>query len=89
MPTLTIPYSIGDNVWVVNGHKQSLNYGEILAFEYIEHVLLDGTEKIMLLVTLSDSISNCIIVSELDNIFDVKDDALIELATIIEESRKC
>lgn len=89
MPTLTIPYSIGDNVWVVNGHKQSLNYGEILAFEYIEHVLLDGTEKIMLLVTLSDSISNCIIVSELDNIFDVKDDALIELATIVEESRKC
>lgn len=89
MPTLTIPYSIGDNVWVVNEHKQSLNYGEILAFEYIEHVLLDGTEKIMLLVTLSDSISNCIIVSELDNIFDVKDDALIELATIVEESRKC
>ena len=89
MPTLTIPYSIGDNVWVVNEHKQSLNYGEILAFEYIEHVLLNGTEKIILLVTLSDSISNCIIVSELDNIFDVKDDALIELATIVEESRKC
>lgn len=89
MPTLTIPYSIGDNVWVVNEHKQSLNYGEILAFEYIEHVLLDDTEKITLLVTLSDSISNCIIVSELDNIFDVKDDALIELATIIEESSKC
>lgn len=89
MPTLTIPYSIGDNVWVVNEHKQSLNYGEILAFEYIEHVLLDGTEKIMLLVTLSDSISNCIIVSELDNIFDVKDDALIELATIVDESSKC
>lgn len=89
MPTLTIPYSIGDNVWVVNEHKQSLNYGEILAFEYIEHVLLDGTEKIMLLVTLSDSISNCIIVSELDNIFDVKDDALIELATIVDESLKC
>lgn len=85
MDELTIAYNIGDYVWVINYDTNALNYGRIVVIKYVESLSRPPT----LTVTIDDQDLDSIIIADIDSVFDVKDDALIELARVIEEDSEC
>jgi len=89
MPNLSIIFSPGDYVWTVDEHKKQINYGEIVSIDYTEYLDTNQLPYSETLLTVSDNISNCIIIIPITSAHELKDEALITLANLIDDDSKC
>lgn len=89
MPNLSILFSPGDYVWTVDEHKKQINYGEIVSIDYIEYSDANQIPYSEIFLTVSDDISNCIIIVPIASAHELKDEALIALADLLDNDSKC
>ncbi len=89
MPNLIINFSVGDDVWAVNVQEKRLNFGEIVAIEYVEYFDANQIPYSEVFLTVSDDVANCVLTIPQSAAYELRDEALIALSEIVENSSNC